>query len=183
MVPMSVTEQIAFGEETEPTTTTALGRSAQIAANSDSWGDLSAERHLLQNHPGVVTDRSVWLPQAAAIDGIPWLSDALAGRPRLTRLESEVEAVFVELADLWEAETLVVSSPVELAIHPAYQRIIGLGLQAVPLLLDRVRRTQRYWFWALAAITGEHPALGLGDVEGAIEAWLDWGRVRGLIAQ
>lgn len=65
-------------------------------------------------------------------------------------------------------------------MHPAYQRIIGMGGPGVPLLLDRLRRQPAQWFWALTAMTGEDPALGEDTLEGAREAWLRWGREQDL---
>jgi len=45
----------------------------------------------------------------------------------------------------------------KLASHHAYQRIIGMGDQAIPLLLRELQREVDLWFWALEAITGEDP--------------------------
>ena len=65
-----------------------------------------------------------------------------------------------------------------------YQRIIGLGSLAVPLLLAELRRETDHWFWALEAITGENPVPTevAGNVHAAAEAWLQWGRQKGLVA-
>ncbi|MDQ6805142.1 MAG: hypothetical protein M3065_09260 [Actinomycetota bacterium] len=66
-------------------------------------------------------------------------------------------------------------------MHPAYQRIIGLGRPAVPLILKRLAEEPAQWFWALTAITGEDPAVGQTTLDGAAGAWLSWGRARGLV--
>lgn len=58
-----------------------------------------------------------------------------------------------------------------MAMHPAYQQIIGMGREAVPLILRDLQRRPDHWCWALAHITGEDPV----PAEVA-EAWLDWGR-------
>ena len=34
-----------------------------------------------------------------------------------------------------------------------YQRIIGMGLPVVPLILEELEREPDQWFWALEAIT------------------------------
>jgi hypothetical protein len=102
-------------------------------------------------------------------------------RRRYLRDEDDVRDIFLSLAEEWEEQTLLVTSPRQAAMHPAYQRIIGLGLQAVPLLLTRLQQNRRAWFWALAAITHEDPAVGLNKVGDAINAWLDWGRQRGYL--
>jgi hypothetical protein len=100
-----------------------------------------------------------------------------------TGLASQValEVLFENLADKWEEATAFESVVTRQAMHPAYQRIIGMGDEAVPLILRRLQREPRQWFWALTAITGEDPAGGTQTAEEAAEAWLDWGRARGLI--
>lgn len=102
-------------------------------------------------------------------------------RRRYLRPERDVEATFRELAGVWERETLLVSSPTEAATHDSYQKIIGLGLQCVPLLLDRLRASRRNYFWALDAITHQNPAGTSECVGDAIDAWTAWGRDNGYL--
>jgi hypothetical protein len=92
-----------------------------------------------------------------------------------------VVGLFEALADRWEAETALESVVTRKATHPSYQRIIGMGEPAVPLILRRLEREPRQWFWALTAITGEDPAHGETTAEGASRAWLRWGRERGFV--
>lgn len=92
-----------------------------------------------------------------------------------------VGILFNDLADRWEAETALESVAARKATHPAYQRIIGMGYPAVPLILGRLQREPRQWFWALTAITGEDPAHGETTADGATDTWLRWGRERGLV--
>lgn len=89
-----------------------------------------------------------------------------------------LEVTFENLADQWEDETVFESVVTRKAMHPAYQRIIGMGRPAVPLILRRLRREPAQWFWALTAITGEDPARGEDTVEGAAAAWLNWSRTQ-----
>src|SRR2546425_366966 len=58
---------------------------------------------------------------------------------------------FEALVMWWRAEVAWMSSPTEMAMHPAYQRIIGLGPQAVPLILAELKSEADHWFWALTA--------------------------------
>jgi len=102
-------------------------------------------------------------------------------RRRYLRSEREVEETFERLAASWERDTLLVSSPSEAAMHDSYQKIIGLGLQVVPLLLQRLRDTRRNYFWALNAITHRDPAERSETVGEAIDAWLAWGSDNGYI--
>jgi hypothetical protein len=69
-------------------------------------------------------------------------------------------------------------------MHPAYQRIIGLGPQVIPLILGELAKQPEQWFWALAALTGEDPVpvADKGRVRAMAGAWLKWGRENGWIA-
>lgn len=78
-------------------------------------------------------------------------------------------AEFDELAERWLRETRFTSSTHDLILHPAYLRIISLGPEAVPLLVERLDRKPRRWLWALRAITGEEsPGETLDD---AVKYW------------
>jgi hypothetical protein len=93
-----------------------------------------------------------------------------------------LEVRFERLAERWEADTAFESIVTRKAMDPSYQRIIGMGPPVVPLILLRLQQKPRQWFWALTAITGEDPALGQTSIASASEAWLSWGRERGLVA-
>lgn len=93
----------------------------------------------------------------------------------------EMQMVFADLADTWQRETAVLSSITMKSMHPAYQRIIGMGPKAVPLIFRRMETRPGHWFWALAAITGEDPVdpQDAGDIPKMTNAWLELGRRRG----
>jgi len=94
------------------------------------------------------------------------------------------EAKFHKLADEWAERTTHISSASDLISDTRYQQIIDLGWDAVPYLLDDLQRNKRFWFPALAAITGVRP-FDPGDLSNPrrmAEAWLKWGRRKGLIA-
>lgn len=90
---------------------------------------------------------------------------------------------FAELTATWKRETRIVSNPNVIAMHPAYQRIVGMGWSALPHILRDLRDTRAWWFWALWAITGVQPYRDedRGDVEAMARSWLGWGAERGLI--
>ena len=94
-----------------------------------------------------------------------------------------LEALFNELVGNWKQETRLLSSTTAIATHPAYQRIIGLGPQAVPLILAEMKREPGHWFWALTAITGENPVSSTdqGRIPAMTDTWLKWGRENGWI--
>jgi hypothetical protein len=93
------------------------------------------------------------------------------------------EARFRRLADEWYEESAHMASPAEMAMLPSYQQIIGIGLPAVPLILDELQESPDHWFWALTAITGENPvtAASQGRVELMAQTWIEWGRHHGFI--
>ena len=71
----------------------------------------------------------------------------------------------------------------QIAMHRAYQRIVGLGMPVVPYILRELENKPDHWFWALNAITGEDPVSpdAQGDLRKMVEAWLELGRERGYI--
>jgi hypothetical protein len=95
-----------------------------------------------------------------------------------------IEERFRRLAGEWKEQARYLSNNVRMAMLPPYQRIIGLGMPAVPLILEELRREPHHWFWALEAITDEDPVPP--EVRGKIgqmaEAWVQWGIRRGLIS-
>lgn len=102
-------------------------------------------------------------------------------RAPASRQAISVEHEFAELVERWRRDTQWTSSVEEMAMHPAYQRIIGMGSKALPLLLRELGEAPDHWFWALKAITGCDPVPpeDRGRVERMAEAWLRWGRGRG----
>ncbi len=98
-----------------------------------------------------------------------------------TPAETDLEQTFRALVEKWRSETAHFSLIFKKAMHPAYQRIIGLGPSAIPLILREMQQRPGHWFWALNAITGEDPAQPGDSVEEAKRAWLQWGRKKGYI--
>lgn len=94
-----------------------------------------------------------------------------------------VQDMFGELAATWKADTMFESSASALVSHPSYQRIIGLGREAVPLLLRSLKASPDHWFAALSAITGADPVLPgeRGDLIKMTDTWLRWGEERRLL--
>lgn len=92
-----------------------------------------------------------------------------------------LEIEFQIQATEWKQDTRFCSSPEIAATHPAYQRIIGMGPDAVPLILREIEREPGLWFDALMAITGEQPVreVNAGDIEAMCADWITWGRRNG----
>jgi hypothetical protein len=94
---------------------------------------------------------------------------------------SEIEATFAKLAEQWRSETGMFSVVSRISMHPAYQRIIGMGQPAVPLILSELEREPDHWFWALNAITGANPinVEQRGKIHQMAQAWIEWGKANG----
>ncbi len=91
--------------------------------------------------------------------------------------------LFGTLAERWRKETQDMSSVTAISMNFSYQRIIGLGDRAVPLILQELQQQPDHWFWALTAITGDDPVPPehSGDIVKMTEDWLRWGTQRGYI--
>jgi len=96
-------------------------------------------------------------------------------------VDLELDRDFRKLADQWYEETDDIAVIGDRFMRTTYQSIIGLGPDAVPLLLRELQQEPDYWFWALTAITRENPVPPGADFDEAVEAWLTWGRERGKI--
>lgn len=92
-----------------------------------------------------------------------------------------IESKFIRLRDEWKAQRGYSSSTEQLVMHSAYQKIIGMGSDAIPLILRELATSPDRWFWALRAITDEDPVLpeARGNSEAMRQAWLEWGREQG----
>ena len=94
--------------------------------------------------------------------------------------EGMSRSLFNDLVRVWNDDTMMSSSMREICTHWAYQRVIGLGFEAVPLIMERIKEGDRHWGWALTSITGENPAEECDSLQEASEAWLQWGAQKGL---
>ena len=92
-----------------------------------------------------------------------------------------LEERFRRLAAAWHSETAYLSSMTEASSHPAYQEIIRLGPEVVPLLLRDLEAHHTHWFAALRAITGAEPIppQAAGNIPRMTEAWLNWAKANG----
>jgi hypothetical protein len=90
---------------------------------------------------------------------------------------------FDNLVAVWKSERGHSSILTEMVLHPAYQQIIGMGEQAVPLLLEELQRQPDHWDWALRSITGSDPVPreSWGKLREIAAAWVTWGKRRGYV--
>jgi hypothetical protein len=96
---------------------------------------------------------------------------------------SAIQAKFTRLATEWKSTRGHSSKMVDLVVHPSYQQIIGMGREAIPLLLVEMSDQPDHWDWALRAITGVDPVpqTSWGKLQDISEAWLAWGRSEGYV--
>ena len=102
---------------------------------------------------------------------------------RLAHTTPRIALLFAKLREEWRAGTRTEASLVTILMHPAYQRIIGLGMVVVPLIMEELSSELDHWHWALAAVTGEDPVPedAAGDLEAIAAAWLSWWKVKAVV--
>lgn len=93
-------------------------------------------------------------------------------------------ALFQQLASQWRKERGATSSITQMATCLSYQRVIGMGEKAIPLILRQLENEgddPDHWFWALQAITREDPVPedARGNMKEMARAWLDWAYMAG----
>jgi hypothetical protein len=91
---------------------------------------------------------------------------------------------FQRLTREWKEHSKYLSNTAQMAMLKPYQRIIGMGESAVPLILEELQREPDHWFWALEMITEENPVPpeAAGRVLQMAQAWIDWGKKKGYLA-
>ena len=109
-------------------------------------------------------------------------------QPKTTKTE-EWESTFNVLANKWEKETAYYSLMGQMVQHYSYQLILGMGEEAIPLIMRRIERQGGLWYHALETITGLPSPAGKTnlktdgwytvDVNEVNAAWLQWGREQG----
>ena len=104
---------------------------------------------------------------------------ARSDKQSLLTKRSSAHQRFSRYVSQWKGDTKYSSSIRAVTMHPAYQHIIGMGPEAIPLILRELSREPDHWFWALYAITGQDPARNTTTIEEAATAWLNWGRKHG----
>jgi hypothetical protein len=96
---------------------------------------------------------------------------------------TQMAARFQQYADIWDRETIYMSSTPRMVMHDAYQKIMAMGPRVVPILLADLQRTRRSWFWALRHLTNANPVPpeDQGNLDKMVSAWVSWGKHEGLI--
>ena len=120
--------------------------------------------------------------QSAVLQMVEGMTDGAHVHASSLQEQARLARTFQDLLEAWRRETWFLSHIQQRVLHPAYQRIIGMGWGAVPLILRELEQRPDHLLWALQAITGEDPACHTQDLHAAVAAWVQWGRGRGLLS-
>ncbi len=101
----------------------------------------------------------------------------------VSRSDANILEKFNNLKLSWQKDTGHAGFVAEIALHPAYQEIIGMGKPVIPMILNELRKEPHHWFWALSSISGDNPIRPeqRGIMREMINAWLEWGKEKGYI--
>jgi len=116
-------------------------------------------------------------PLSAAAQDMAVLTTILNRRQHLSER-------FSQLVEEWRQQRNPYSSdPASPASCPAYLKIIALGAEAIPLILEEMRARPDHWFIALESLTDADPvaAKHYGDFSGMVDDWLQWGVEHGFL--
>lgn len=81
---------------------------------------------------------------------------------------------FNRLVQQWTQDIVFTSSSHDIILHWAYQQVIGLGPQIIPLIYEEMVAGELHWNWALYAITGEDVAANTDSPRAATDVWIRW---------
>lgn len=92
-----------------------------------------------------------------------------------------IEREFSRLSAEWKSTRRSTSFARDWVSLPAYLEIIGIGPDAMPLILKELETELDHWFVALKSISGEDPvpAASKGNMNEMRNAWLKWGHDKG----
>lgn len=99
--------------------------------------------------------------------------------PKTTFFVADDWIKFKQLSEDWREERGATSSITDMALCDSYQKIIGMGEKAIPLILreleDNIDEPDQ-WFWALQVLTWADPVTDdeRGDFSLMARSWLRW---------
>ena len=92
--------------------------------------------------------------------------------------EFEIDIInrFEQLAAQAKIACITVSSPNIMNSNEAYQEIISMGKEVIPLIIKRLDIEPTLWLMALSKITGENPIPpeNRGKINLIVQNWKDW---------
>ena len=92
------------------------------------------------------------------------------------KAENPKKAKFETLAKQWRKETRNCSVLAQRYAHPAYRKILAMGPEAIPWILNELKYRPDRWFSALSDLAEYYEIGPDHSFESAVGAWLKWGR-------
>ncbi len=157
--------------------------SGSIAGHAEAVVTLSdTPRSLLTREFNVVWPKATREPELTYLAALLAMPQSNPGQTVGTAAEGEL---FQHLVTEWKQATLNTSSMTRMVLHPAYQRVVGIGPSVLPHLFAELQREPDWWFAALKAITGADPvpANERGDLMAMTRRWIAWGRTHGHVRE
>ena len=168
---------------------------ALLVKNSEylSWAGTSSYQELFT----IVDDLTVALYPSATISissnpylllaankdrsGTATIVNFISPREATPIFRNSVVEKFSQLAAEWKASRNAFDSGIAMFTNPAYQQIVGMGPEVVPLILKDLEKNLDHWFWALKAITGKDPVppAHRGRLKLMSKDWLRWAKIQG----
>jgi hypothetical protein len=106
------------------------------------------------------------------------LTQWILSQKKLTE-KKNVQKEFNRLATRWKSETESLSSIKKKITHPDYLKIIEMGYEVIPIILQSLLKEPDHWFVALNKISGENPISYGASFQEAVIGWLQWGQRKG----
>jgi hypothetical protein len=155
---------------------------SQVADDSETNADDSETNTASDVWTAIFLDTSVHYSNATFSVAVTTIS-AHSGATVIRGFVDHSALYFQSLKESWHNERRHISSSAADDLHcPSYVRIIGMGRDAVPFILEELRSELKggepeNWFMALAAITGEKPVApeNRGRLQNMATSWIEWG--------
>lgn len=149
------------------------GFRAQISESPERWSEFSlADGSVLGVSSEAKSDVNVHSGvDAQAADSTQTPTQVAIGH------RQGISLTFQRLVREWRLQRGPASSHTEIVLCPAYQNIIAMGDDVVPLIMQQLGRgIIDHWFWALEVLTGAQPVEpeDAGNYARMTQAWLTW---------
>jgi hypothetical protein len=109
------------------------------------------------------------------IDFNTLIISASVGYRTLAKSNINIQTIFEEYYTKWEEETKYLSSS-KMFDNIYYRKIISLGIDVVPVIINKLKETPNHLFVALQKITGINPIKpeNRGKIKEMANDWIDW---------
>jgi uridine kinase len=93
----------------------------------------------------------------------------------LANSNSDIQTIFEAYYKKWDEETKYLSSS-KMFENIYYKKIISLGMDAAPVIINKLKETPSHLFVALHKITGVNPIKpeNRGKIKEMANDWIDW---------